>query len=84
MCGTMVIAQRRIRVLGRFKSPCTISTLSSETTVTDLVLTTVANLLYYLAILYVDRKFHWFDGVQRDDVTEFNERVKAREMAKRR
>ena len=61
-----------------------ISTLSSETTVTDLVLSTVANLLYYLAILYVDRKFHWFDGVQRDDVTPFNEREMAREMAKRR
>ncbi len=51
------------------------STLSSQTTVTDLVLSGLSELLYYLAILYVDRRFHWFDRVLRDDVTPFNERT---------
>jgi hypothetical protein len=51
------------------------TTLSSETTVTDCVLSALANGLYYLAILYVDRKFHWFDRVLRDDVAPFNERL---------
>ena len=46
--------------------------LSSEVTVPGLIISTVPKVLFFLFILYADRKLHWFDEVKRDDVARFH------------
>ena len=50
--------------------------ITSEQTVPETVFRLVLKVLFFLFILYADRKLHWFDDVKRDDVAQFNARRK--------
>ena len=56
-------------------------TLSSETPVSDLVIGIIKDTLYFAVILWISRKYRWFDEIQADDVTAFNEKIKGRQPA---
>ena len=59
-----------------------LNTISSQTQLIDVILSTLAGVLYMIAIIFIDKKYHWFDVVTRDDVTPFNEAAEARMAAK--
>ena len=46
--------------------------ITSELTVFSAVFNMILKLLLFLFILYADRKLHWFDKVEKDDITAFN------------
>jgi membrane protease YdiL (CAAX protease family) len=46
--------------------------ITADQTVPDTVFNLVLKTLFFLFILYADRKLHWFDEVKRDDVARFN------------
>lgn len=50
-------------------------TLSSATPLSDLIIGIIKDTLYFVVILWISRKYHWFDEVQADDVAAFNEKM---------
>ena len=50
--------------------------ISSEMTVGNAAFTIASKLLFFLFIVYANKKLHWFDDVQRDDVAEWNAKVR--------
>ena len=50
--------------------------LTSEQSISGSLINLGLKLLYFLFILYADRKLHWFNEVKRDDVTAYNEKSK--------
>ena len=48
--------------------------ITSEQTVPDTVFRLILKILFFLFILYANKKLHWFDEVKCDDVTRFNSR----------
>ena len=46
--------------------------ITSEQTVPDTVFNLALKILFFLFILYADKKLHWFDEVKYDDVALFN------------
>ncbi len=62
------------------------ATISSETTVADLVVSAVCASAYVIAIFIISKKTDWFDKVKRDDLTAWNQKVEekiARKEAKK-
>lgn len=57
-------------------------TLSSETPLSDLIIGIIKDTLYFGVILWISRKYHWFDEIQADDVTAFNEKMKSKDEVK--
>lgn len=53
-------------------------TLSSATPLSDLIIGIIKDTLYFGVILWISRKYHWFDEIQADDVTAFNEKMKSK------
>ena len=51
-------------------------TFSSETPVSDLIIGIIKDTLFFAVILWISRKYQWFDEIQADDVAAFNEKVK--------
>ena len=50
--------------------------ITAEQTVPNIVFNLFFKLLFFLFILYADRKLHWFDEVQFDDAAAFNKTAK--------
>ena len=50
--------------------------ISSQQTVPETVFNLTLKVLFFLFILYADRKLHWFDEVKYDDVAQFNSQRK--------
>ena len=50
--------------------------ITSEQTVPDTVFRLILKILFFLFILYANKKLHWFDEVKCDDVARFNSRRK--------
>ena len=46
--------------------------ITAERTVPSVIFNVGLKILVFLFILYASKKLHWFDEVQKDDVTEFN------------
>ena len=59
-----------------------IGKLQKEVAVRDLVIDIVAFIIYIGFIIFVDKKYHWFDEVKKDDVAIFNEK-KQQKVAKK-
>ena len=49
---------------------------SSEQNVSSSLFNLGLKLLFFLFVLFADKKLHWFDEVKKDDVTAFNEKRK--------
>ena len=52
--------------------------ITAEQTIPSVAFNLFFKLLFFAAILYADRKLHWFDQVQADDVSAFNNKGKKR------
>ena len=46
--------------------------ITAEQTVPDTIFNLVLKTLFFLFIIYADKKLHWFDEVKYDDVERFN------------
>ena len=46
--------------------------LAAEQTLSSTLIIIVLKLLFLAFILYADKKLHWFDEVQNDDIEPFN------------
>jgi len=51
--------------------------ISSEMTVASAALSIFFKLLFFLFIVYADKKLHWFEEIKRDDVERWNAKAKA-------
>lgn len=51
--------------------------ITSETTVASVVINITFKTLFLLFLIFADKKLHWFDDVQRDDVVLWNAEHKA-------
>lgn len=52
--------------------------IESDADVPGLILDATVNIVYVIFLIVIDKKFHWFDEVQKDDVAEFNEKKAAK------
>ena len=52
--------------------------ISSGATVKGAIVNRIPEILFFLFILFADRKLHWFDDVKKDDVEQFNSRRSAK------
>ena len=50
--------------------------ITAEQTIPDTVFNLTVKILFFLFILYADKKLHWFDEVKYDDVALFNSQIK--------
>ena len=48
--------------------------LTAEQSVSSTLFNAILKLLFLAFIIYADKKLHWFDEVQRDDIEPFNEK----------
>lgn len=48
--------------------------ITAEQTVADSVFNLVLKVLFLLFVFYASKTLHWFDGVKRDDISDFNSR----------
>ena len=55
-----------------------VGSITSEQTIRDQVINIITKLVFFLFILFADRKLHWFDEVKRDDVAPFNAKYNAK------
>ena len=55
-----------------------IGAITSEQTVLEMAFGIFIKILFFLFVLYADKKLHWFDEVKCDDVAKFNEKKKKR------
>ncbi|MBO6093005.1 MAG: hypothetical protein J6P40_05160, partial [Oscillospiraceae bacterium] len=51
--------------------------ITAEQTIPDVVVNLTIKALFFLFILYADKKLHWFDEVKTDDVVLFNSQRKS-------
>ena len=51
--------------------------ITAEQTIPDVVVNLTIKALFFLFILYADKKLHWFDEVKTDDVVLFNTQRKS-------
>ena len=51
--------------------------IATEVAPTDLIQTIICDAAFIACVIILDRKFHWFSEVQRDDITPFNAKMKA-------
>ena len=58
--------------------------IQSESTWRDTIMSCAAIVIYVALVVLLNRKFHWFDKVKKDDVTPFNARVAARLEARKK
>ena len=56
--------------------------LTAEIPVADMIVSVVKDAVYLIVIFIIARKTNWFNEVQADDVTAFNEKVEAKMAAK--
>ena len=56
--------------------------IASETTWKDFSLTAAAAVIFIVLVVILDRKFHWYDRIKKDDVTPFNEKTVRRMEAR--
>ena len=59
---------------GIFMAGLGFGSITAEQTVFNSVFVLVLKLLFFLFILYADRKLHWFEEVKYDDIAAFNEK----------
>ena len=57
--------------------------ITAEQTIPDTVFRLILKMLFFLFILYADKKLHWFDEVKYDDVVRFNSRRKDNVLPKK-
>ncbi len=50
-----------------------IGKVQTDETIGGVILTIVVDIVYIAVLYFVQKKFHWFDAVKKDDVTPFNE-----------
>ena len=60
--------------IGMYMTGFGLSTISSESTPASLAMSAAFDLLFLAAVIFADRKYHWFDEVKKDDVTPYNEK----------
>ena len=56
--------------------------LTAEVPVADMVVSVIKDAVYLIVIVMIARRTNWFNEVQADDVTPFNEKVEAKMAAK--
>ena len=52
--------------------------ITVEQTISEVVFNLFFKILFFLFIIYADKRLHWFDEVKYDDVTAFNNKGKNR------
>ena len=50
--------------------------ITSEQNIPNIAVNLVLKILFFAFIIYANKKLHWFHEVQRNDVAEFNARLK--------
>lgn len=56
--------------------------ITSQQNIADMVFNIILKVLFFLFILYADKKLHWFDEVQFDDVVLFNSKTEIQNQNK--
>ena len=59
-----------------------IDKVSQDSTIDEIIVTVAIDIVYIAILLFVRKKFHWFDAVKKDDVTPFNEKYEKKLEAK--
>ena len=59
-----------------------INSISSTVSVKDVIVTSITNIVYIAALIFVQKKYHWFDEVKKDDITPFNEKYEKKNTQK--
>ncbi|MBQ9643742.1 MAG: CPBP family intramembrane metalloprotease [Lachnospiraceae bacterium] len=52
--------------------------IATEVAPSDLIQTIICDAAFIACVIILDRKFHWFGEIKRDDITPFNDRINAR------